>query len=112
MTLGLYLSNLSGQLSLATAAIGGIGSYAAAVMTTQLGVPFLLSLPASAIFGMATGLFLALLTYRMKDFILKLVTLAFGEAVLVVAFNIDYLGGANSFTGIVLHTRVEHCVAL
>ena len=47
---------------------------------------------------------LALITLRMRDFILKLTTLAFGEAMSVLAFNWDYIGGANSFTGITLYT--------
>jgi ABC-type branched-subunit amino acid transport system permease subunit len=40
----------------------------------------------------------------MRDFILKLTTLAFGEVLTVRAFNWDYIGGANSFTGIGLKT--------
>ena len=46
----------------------------------------------------------AALTVKMRDFILKLTTLAFGEAVAVIAFNIDYIGGANSFSGIPLYS--------
>jgi ABC-type branched-subunit amino acid transport system permease subunit len=42
----------------------------------------------------------------MRDFILKLTTLAFGEALSVLAFNWNYIGGANSFTGIGLKTNI------
>ena len=48
--------------------------------------------------GGVIGVVLAFLTLKMRDFILKLTTLAFGEAIVVIAFNIDYIGGANSFT--------------
>jgi branched-chain amino acid transport system permease protein len=101
---GLYVTALSGQLSLATAAVAGIGGYTSAVLTTNFGWWFLPAVLMGAGAGGAVGAFLALLTLRMRDFILKLVTLAFGEAVVVVAFNFDYIGGANSFTGIPAYT--------
>lgn len=111
-TVALYISNLSGQLSLATAAIGGLASYASAVMTTRLGISFAVALVAGCVLGAVIGGTLGALTARMRDFILKLVTLAFGEAVVVAIFNIDYLGGANSFTGITLHTTPLGCATL
>ncbi len=106
LTLGLYISNLSGQLSLGTAAIAGIGGYLSAVLTTRFGISFPVAVLASMIVGAVVCAALAAMTCRMEMFVLKLVTLAFGEAVVVLAFNIDYLGGANSFTGITLHTGV------
>lgn len=101
---GLYITAMSGQLSMATAAIAGVGGYTAAVLTTNFDWPFLPAILAGAAGGMATGGLLALVTLKMRDFILKLTTLAFGEALAVVAYNIDYLGGANSFSGIPLLT--------
>jgi branched-chain amino acid transport system permease protein len=64
------------------------------------------------IVGAAVCAALAVMTCRMEMFVLKLVTLAFGEAVVVLAFNIEYLGGANSFTGITLHTNSWNSLAL
>ncbi|MEJ0071975.1 MAG: hypothetical protein WDO24_28260 [Pseudomonadota bacterium] len=101
---GLYITAMSGQLSMATAAIAGVGGYAAAVLTTNFEWPFLPAILAGAVGGMATGALLALVTLKMRDFILKLTTLAFGEALSVVVYNIGYLGGANSFSGIALYT--------
>jgi branched-chain amino acid transport system permease protein len=49
---------------------------------------------------------LATVTAKMPVFILKLVTLAFGEVMVILAFNLDYIGGANSFTGIPLETSL------
>jgi len=112
LTLGLYVSNLSGQLSLGTAAISGIGGYLSAVLTSRLGLPFPMAVLASMIVGAAVCSALAVMTCRMEMFVLKLVTLAFGEAVVVLAFNIEYLGGANSFTGITLHTNSWNSLAL
>jgi branched-chain amino acid transport system permease protein len=110
MALGLYVTALSGQLSMATAAIAGVGGYCSAVLTVKAGVPFLPALAAGATVASAAGVALALVTVKMRDFILKLTTLAFGEAVAVLAFNWDYIGGANSFTGIPSHTGIWSCV--
>jgi branched-chain amino acid transport system permease protein len=104
MVLGLYITAMSGQLSLATAAIAGVGGYASAVLTVNFGVPFVAAVVAAASLAAMVGTVLALLTVKMRDFILKLTTLAFGEALSVIAFNWDYIGGANSFSGLTLYT--------
>ena len=102
--LGLYITAMSGQLSMATAAIAGVGGYLAAVLTVKFGWSLLPATCLAAIAGGLVGTTLALLTLKMRDFILKLTTLAFGEALSVLAFNWEYIGGANSFTGIGLKT--------
>ncbi|HEY8612019.1 MAG TPA: hypothetical protein VIL69_12090, partial [Roseomonas sp.] len=90
MTLGLYVTALSGQLSLATAAIAGVGGYTAGVLTARYGVPFIPAVMAATAMGAALGAFLAALTARMRDFVLKLTTLAAGEALSVLAFNWEF----------------------
>lgn len=104
LVLGLYITAMSGQISMATAAIAGIGGYAAGVLSVNFGWPFLAGILVATVLAAAVGAALAALTIRMALFVLKLTTLAFGEALLVIAFNTDYLGGANSFTGIPLYT--------
>lgn len=106
MVLGLYITAMSGQISMATAAIAGVGGYASGVLTVKFGAPFILSVVAAAALSALVGTALALITAKMRDFILKLTTLAFGEALSVFAFNWDYIGGANSFTGLTLYTGV------
>ena len=103
---GLYITALSGQLSMATAAFAGIGGYVSAVLTTNFDWPFLPAILVATLAGAAVGALLALLTIQMRDFILKLTTLAFGEAMAVIAFNIRYIGGANGFSGIPLYTTL------
>jgi branched-chain amino acid transport system permease protein len=76
------------------------------VLTVKFGWALLPATCLAAIAGALVGTMLALLTLKMRDFILKLTTLAFGEALSVLAFNWDYIGGANSFTGIGLKTSV------
>lgn len=100
----LYFSNSAGALSVAHAAIAGLSSYLAAVLTTNFGAPFGVALVAGVTLGAAVGCLLALVTLRMNPLVAGLTTLAFGEAMVVVIFNIDYLGGANSFSGIPLLT--------
>lgn len=112
MTLGLYVTALSGQLSLATAAIAGVGGYTAGVLTSRYGVPFIPAVMAAAAMGAALGTVLAGLTARMRDFILKLTTLAAGEALSVLAFNWDYIGGANSLTGLQPYTGLWTCIVV
>ncbi len=110
LTAGLYVTALSGQLSMATAAFAGIGGYVAAVLTTNFDWPFLPAIAVAAAAGALLGGLLALLTVRMRDFILKLTTLAFGEAMAVIAFNIPYIGGANGFSGIPLYTTTTDVI--
>lgn len=107
IVLGLYITAMSGQLSMATAAIAGVGGYTSGVLTVKFGMPFVVAVAAAAALAAVVGTVLAILTARMRDFILKLTTLAFGEALSVLAFNWDYIGGANSFTGLTLHTGVR-----
>lgn len=111
MALGLYITAMSGQLSMATAAIAGVGGYLSAILTVKFGWPFLPAVVLGALAGAVVGTFLALVTLKMRDFILKLTTLAFGEALSVLAFNWDYIGGANSFTGIGLKTTIWTALA-
>src|ERR1700744_559900 len=85
MSLGLYITALSGQLSMATAAIAGVGGYLAGVLTVKFGIPFVPAVAAAAVAGGLVGSLLAALTAKMRDFILKLTTLAFGEALSVLA---------------------------
>lgn len=112
MALGLYVTAMCGQLSMATAAIAGVGGYLSGVLTVKFNVPFIPAVAAAAIAGGLTGFVLAVLTSKMRDFILKLTTLAFGEALSVLAFNWDYIGGANSFTGLRLETGLGTCVVV
>src|ERR1700755_1754263 len=103
---GLYVIALSGAFSMATAAFAGVGGYISAVLTTNLDWPFIPALAAAAIVGAVLGCVVALVTLRMKDFVLKITTLAVGEALSIAAFNIKYIGGANGFFRLPLYTTM------
>ena len=108
--LGLYIIAMSGQLSMATAAIAGVGAYLSAILTVKMGWWFPPALLMAGLAGALVGALLAILTLKMRDFVLKLTTIAFGEALSVLAFNWEYIGGANSFTGIAANTTMTTCV--
>ena len=83
---------------MATAALAGIGGYISAVLTSNFDWPFLPAILVAAASTALIGGLLAAFMVRMRDFILKLTTLAFGEAMSVIAFNTPYIGGANGFS--------------
>ena len=104
IAIGLYFGNSAGSLSVAHAALAGMGAYMAAVLTTNFGWPFPVAILFGAGVGFLSGAFLAVVTIRMNHLVAGLTTLAFGETMAVIAFNVEYIGGANSFIGIPLHT--------
>ena len=104
ITMGVYFSNSAGALSAAHAAIAGMGAYTGAVLTTNFDWPFPVAILAGALVGFAIGVLLSLATLRMNELVAGLTTLAFGETMVIIAFNLDYIGGANGFIGIPLET--------
>jgi len=68
----------SGQISLGQAAFIGLGAYAHAVML-KIGIPFLLSLPASALLAGAMGLAIGMPLTRLHGIYLAIGTLAFAS---------------------------------
>ena len=111
LALGFYVTMSSGILSVAHAAAAGMGAYAAAVLTTNFHWPFACAVAVAILVGGAVGAGLALVTVRMNLLVSSLVTLGFGETMSVIAFNIDYLGGASSFAGIPLYTNLAVATA-
>ena len=70
------LTGFAGQISLGHAAFVGIGAYTAAILTTRLGVPFLLCLPLSGLSAAVFGLIVGGPSMRMKGLYLCIATLA------------------------------------
>jgi branched-chain amino acid transport system permease protein len=106
IALGLYVTNSAGALSVAQAALAGMGAYMGAVLTTNFGWPFPAAIVAGCIVAGVGGVFLAVVTLRMNPLVAGLTTLAFGETMVVVAYNISYIGAANSFYGIPPYTTL------
>jgi branched-chain amino acid transport system permease protein len=112
ITMGVYFSNSAGALSACHAALAGMGAYLGAVLTTNFEWPFPVALLAGALIGFAIGMLLALMTLHMNELVAGLTTLAFGETMVIIAFNLDYIGGANGFIGIPLETTFDNVYLL
>jgi len=80
-----------GEVSLGHAALFGIGSYTAGVLNFQLGVPFLLAVPASIAVTAFFGAILALPALRVNGPYLAMVTLAFGTIIQILINEMTFL---------------------
>jgi branched-chain amino acid transport system permease protein len=111
LALGFYVTLTSGMLSVAHAAAAGMAGYTAGILTTNFHWPFLGAVLVGICVAALVGAFLALVTIRMSLLVSSLVTLGFGETMSVIAYNIEYIGGANSFSGIPLYTNLQVAIA-
>ncbi|MEJ2238831.1 MAG: branched-chain amino acid ABC transporter permease [Gemmatimonadales bacterium] len=94
------LTGSTGLVSLGHAAFVAVGAYTAAFLANRLGCPFLLAIPASAVFTGCVGVVVGLPALRIKGIYLALATLAFQFIAAHVFLHWESVtGGAN---GIVL----------
>jgi branched-chain amino acid transport system permease protein len=88
------LSGNCGQISLCNASFMGIGAYSTALLTTRLGLPTLIALPASVIIAGLLGALLGYPARRLSGLYLALTTLGFLELVSIVIEEFpEYTGG-------------------
>ncbi|MBV8392242.1 MAG: branched-chain amino acid ABC transporter permease, partial [Alphaproteobacteria bacterium] len=109
------LSGYTGQISFGHAGFFSIGAYTGAVLAKTLALSSWLGLPAAFVLCGVIGLGVGFPALRLRGHYLALVTLGFGEIVLLVATNWESLtGGAfgmhdfGTFTGVAgdpLHQR-------
>jgi branched-chain amino acid transport system permease protein len=88
----------SGQVSIGQSFFVGMGAYITAYLSQDKGWPFLLTLPVSAIAGLAVGCLVGIPALRIRGLYLALVTLALAAVFPVIAKlpALDpYTGGAN-----------------
>jgi len=85
----------SGQLSVAGAALMGIGAYTAAILVNE-GLPFEVSVIAALLLSSLLGCLLGILTFRVKTHYVLLITIGFHETVLVLLNNLLDLTGGSS----------------
>ena len=100
LALSMYVVLAVGQLSLGQAAFMGLGAYSSALMTTVLGWPFWLVLPASIIAPVLFALLIGLPTLRLSGVYLAIATIGLGEVLRAVYLNLDLFGGALGLSGI------------
>ncbi len=94
LALSLYVTALTGQLSIGHAAFMGIGAYISTLLMMRLGCPFFLSSLAACLVGAFFGFCIGLPTLRLKDLYLSIATLAFNIIWVVIVMNVGAVGGA------------------
>lgn len=81
------ITGSAGLLSLGHAAFFGVGAYAAAGLSTKLGWPFWLTLPAAGALAAAVGALVAIPTMRLTSIYFAVATLGIGEMIYVTLLN-------------------------
>jgi branched-chain amino acid transport system permease protein len=81
----------TGQVSLGHAGLFGVGSYTAGVLYFKLGLPFLVTVPASIAVTAGFGAVLALPALRVTGPYLAMVTLAFGTIIQILINEMTFL---------------------
>jgi branched-chain amino acid transport system permease protein len=106
ITLGQYVSMSGGSLSVAHAAMAGSGAYVGGLITSRSGAPLVVAIAAGMVVGFTLGTLLGFLSVRLHPLVAGLMTLAFAEVMVVVALNLDIIGGANGLSGVPLYTEL------
>ena len=92
---------LTGMVNLGLAGFFAVGAYASALATTALDLPIALGLGAALLAAGLAGIGLTLVTVRLREDYLAIVTLGFAEVVRLVALNESWLTrGADGISGI------------
>lgn len=82
---------MTGMVNFGVAGFYAIGAYASGLLSQKAGWPVGLAMPAAAGMGLAAGALVALLSMRLREDFLAIVTLGFGEVVRLIALNEDEL---------------------
>lgn len=89
-----FITGVAGLLSLGHAAFYGIGAYTAALLATQHGVPFLLTIPLAGVAAAIGGVLVALPTMRLVSIYFAVATLGTGEIIHGTLLNwVDFTRG-------------------
>ena len=99
------INGYTGQFSLGHAGFMAVGAYTGVVMTSYFHMPFIVALLAGAVLAGILGFLIGLPTLRLRGDYLAIATLGLGEIIRIVIMNMDYVGGAAGFKGIIHHTN-------
>jgi len=95
------LFGYAGQISLGHAGFFGLGAYTSAILTTTVGLPWILGLVAGTAVAAAGGVIIAVPSLRLKGHYLAMATLGFGEIMRILFVQLrDLTGGPDGFSGI------------
>jgi branched-chain amino acid transport system permease protein len=89
-----------GLLDLGFAAFFAVGAYTSGVLSIELGLPLLATVPAVILMTVIAGVVIGGPTLRLRSDYLAIVTLGFGEIIRIVANNLDITGGPSGIYGI------------
>jgi branched-chain amino acid transport system permease protein len=99
--LGLHLiTGLTGLFSFGHAGFMSIGAYTAALLSLNLGTPFILNVFIGGLAAGLAGMLLAFPSMRLTGDYLGITTLGFAEIIRIVFINLDITGGARGLAGI------------
>lgn len=106
------VSGTTGLVSLGHAGFFGIGAYACALLTRNLGLSFWLALPAAGVIAAVVGIVLVFPALRLRGHYVAIATLGIGEIILVVILNwVDVTRGPMGLTGIPRPDLFGHVLA-
>lgn len=114
LALSLHLMLRIGQLSLAQAGFMGMGAYASALLTRDLGVPFLLAFSAAITIPAIIAWVIGAVILKVRGVHFALLTFVMGEAIVLVFVEFVFPFGGNnglmsippaSIMGMPLHSR-------
>lgn len=102
MALGMnVIWGMAGLVNLGLVGFFAVGAYASALLTLKLGLPIPLGMLAGALAAAVVGVLVALITVRLKEDYLAIVTLGFAETIRIVASNEVWLvNGTDGISGI------------
>lgn len=102
MALGLNVMwGMAGLVNLGLVGSAAVGAYTSAILTGKLGLPIGAGILCGAIAAAAVGAGLSLVTRRLKDNYLAIVTLGFAETIRIIASNEIWLtNGTDGISGI------------
>ncbi|MGE5619761.1 MAG: branched-chain amino acid ABC transporter permease [Sphingomonadaceae bacterium] len=101
MALGLnIITGYAGQVSLGHAAFYAFGAYTTAILTTNLGWPWFVTMPLAVVVAAVLGVLLGLPSLRLKEDFLAIVTLGLGLVTQSLALYLPFTGGSLGIGGI------------
>ena len=100
LSLSVYMTLCTGQMSLGNAGFMSVGAYTSAILTMQAGLPMPAAIVLGGIMATAVALIVGIPTTRLRGMYLAIATLGFGEVVRVLALNLKITNGALGLSGI------------
>ncbi len=85
---------ITGQFSIGHAGFLAVGAYVSAIITMNLGLPFIVGILAAGLMSAMAGLIVGFPTLRLRGDYLAIATLGFAEIIRILFLNLEYVGGA------------------